>query len=62
MFVPASSSRLAIAGVTLRAIEGIPAQPVELYLLWGRERHNPALRTVLDCVPSQPLAAPPGGV
>jgi DNA-binding transcriptional LysR family regulator len=34
-FVPASSSRLAISGVTLRSIEGLPAQPVELHLLWG---------------------------
>jgi DNA-binding transcriptional LysR family regulator len=49
-FVPASSSRLAIAGVTLRSIEGLPAQPVELHLLWGRDSRNPALRTVLDCL------------
>jgi DNA-binding transcriptional LysR family regulator len=49
-FVPASSSRLAITGVTLRPIEGLPAQPVELHLLWGRENRNPALHTVLDCL------------
>jgi DNA-binding transcriptional LysR family regulator len=49
-FVPESSSRLAIAGVTLRSIEGLPAQPVELHLLWGRETRNPALHTVLDCL------------
>jgi DNA-binding transcriptional LysR family regulator len=49
-FVPESSSRLAIGGVTLRSIEGLPAQPVELHLLWGRETRNPALHTVLDCL------------
>jgi DNA-binding transcriptional LysR family regulator len=49
-FVPASSSRLGITGVTLRSIEGLPAQPVELHLLWGRETRNPALHTVLDCL------------
>jgi DNA-binding transcriptional LysR family regulator len=49
-FVPASSSRLAITGVTLRPIEGLPAQPVELHLLWGRENRNPALHTVLECL------------
>jgi DNA-binding transcriptional LysR family regulator len=49
-FVPASASRLAIAGVTLRPIAGLPAQPVELHLLWSRENRNPALRTVIDCL------------
>ena len=49
-FVPASASRLGISGVTLRPIEGLPAQPVELHLLWGREASNPALHTVLDCL------------
>jgi DNA-binding transcriptional LysR family regulator len=49
-FVPASSSRLAIAGVTLRSIEGLPARPVELHLLWARDARNPALHTVLDCL------------
>ena len=49
-FVPASASRLAIAEVTLRPIQGLPAQPVELHLLWGRDNRNPALRAVLDCV------------
>jgi DNA-binding transcriptional LysR family regulator len=51
-FVPASASRLAITGVTLRPIEGLPAQPVELHLLWSRENRNPALHTVLDCLRS----------
>jgi DNA-binding transcriptional LysR family regulator len=49
-FVPASSSRLAMSGVTLRSIEGLPAHPVELHLLWGREARNPALHAVLDCL------------
>jgi DNA-binding transcriptional LysR family regulator len=49
-FVPASSSRLGIPGVTLRSIEGLPAKPVELHLLWGREARNPALHAVLDCL------------
>jgi DNA-binding transcriptional LysR family regulator len=53
-FVPASSSRLAIPGVTLHSIEGLPAQPVELHLLWGRENRNPALHTVLDCLRTLP--------
>lgn len=54
-FVPASSSRLGIAGVTLLSIEGRPAQPVELHLLWGRATRNPALHTVLDCLRDAPL-------
>lgn len=49
-FVPASSSRLAIGGVTLRSIEGLPVRPVELHLLWAREARNPALHTVLACL------------
>jgi DNA-binding transcriptional LysR family regulator len=49
-FVPASSARLGIPGVTFRSIEGLPAQPVELHLLWGREARNPALHRVLDCL------------
>ena len=49
-FVPASSSRLAMTGVTLRSIEGLPAQPVVLHLLWGRDARNPALHAVLDCL------------
>nr|WP_294694381.1 LysR family transcriptional regulator [uncultured Friedmanniella sp.] len=48
--VPASASQLGIAGVTLRSIEGLPGQPVELQLLWGRDARNPALHTVLDCL------------
>ena len=47
-FLPASASRLGISGVTLRSIEDLPAQPVELHLLWGREARNPALHAVLD--------------
>jgi DNA-binding transcriptional LysR family regulator len=54
-FVPASSSRLGIRGVTLRSIEGMPTQPVELHLLWTRETRNPALLTVLDCLRDAPL-------
>ena len=49
-FVPASASRLAMSGVTLRSIEGVPAQPVELHLLWAGETRNPALHKVLDCL------------
>jgi DNA-binding transcriptional LysR family regulator len=49
-FVPASSRRLGITGVTLLSIEGMPAKPVELHLLWTRETRNPALLTVLDCL------------
>jgi DNA-binding transcriptional LysR family regulator len=49
-FVPASSARLGIPGVTFRSIEGLPAQPVELHLLWGREARNPAPHRVLDCL------------
>jgi DNA-binding transcriptional LysR family regulator len=49
-FVPASASRLAMSGVTLRSIEGVPAQPVELHLLWAGETRNPALQKVLDCL------------
>jgi DNA-binding transcriptional LysR family regulator len=47
--VPASASSLAIARVTLHPIEGLPAQLVELHLLWGHETRNPALHRVLDC-------------
>jgi DNA-binding transcriptional LysR family regulator len=54
-FVPASSSRLGIPGVTLHSIDGQPAQPVELHLLWSRESRNPALYTVLDCLGHAPL-------
>jgi DNA-binding transcriptional LysR family regulator len=49
-FVPASASHLPISGVTLRSIDGLPGQPVELHLLWRREARNPALHTVLDCL------------
>jgi hypothetical protein len=56
-FVPAFSALLDIPGVTFRSIEGLPAQPVELHLLWGRENRNPALRTVLDCLRHASLEA-----
>ena len=49
-YVPASAGRLAISGVTLHSIQDLPAQPVELHLLWSRESRNPALQTVLDCL------------
>lgn len=55
--VPASARRLAIAGVALRSIEGLPAQPVELHLLWGRDNRNPALHAVLDHLSQTSLAA-----
>jgi DNA-binding transcriptional LysR family regulator len=55
--VPASASRFAIAGVRLRSIEGLPAEPVELHLLWNPENRNPALRAVLDCLSRTPLEA-----
>ena len=54
-FVPASSSRLGIPGVTLRSIDGQHIRPVELHLLWSRESRNPALYTVLDCLRHAPL-------
>ena len=49
-FVPASASRLAIAGVTFLPVKGVRARPVELHLLWSRDNRNPALHTVLDCL------------
>jgi DNA-binding transcriptional LysR family regulator len=55
-FVPASASRLGITGVTLRSIDGLPANPVELHLLWSREARNPALYAVLDCLRHTPLS------
>ena len=49
-FVPASASRLAIAGVTFLPVKGVRVRPVELHLLWSRDNRNPALHTVLDCL------------
>jgi len=50
-FVPASSTRLGIAGVEFLRLEGLPPQPVELHLLWGRDNRNPAARSVISCIP-----------
>ena len=47
-FVPGSAGRLGIAGVTLVPLAGLPPQPVELHLLWGRDSRNPALHAVLE--------------
>ena len=41
-FVPATSARLGIPGVEFLTINGLPPEPVELHLLWGRETRNPA--------------------
>lgn len=49
-FVPATSTRLGIPGVEFRSLSGLPAEPVELHLLWARENRNPAVRSVVDCV------------
>lgn len=48
----AFASRLLYREELLLAVpsEGLPAQPIELHLLWGRETRNPALHTVLDCL------------
>lgn len=47
-FVPDSVSRLGVAGVCLLPLATSDPAPVELHLLWARDSHNPALRTVLD--------------
>ncbi|HYI53748.1 MAG TPA: LysR substrate-binding domain-containing protein [Microlunatus sp.] len=47
-FVPASATGLRIDGVRYREIEGLPAAPVELHLLWLRDAGNPALRMLLE--------------
>lgn len=49
-FVPASATRLGIEGVSYREIEGLPAAPVELHLLWLRDSGNPALRMLLNAM------------
>jgi DNA-binding transcriptional LysR family regulator len=49
-FVPATSSRLGIAGVQFLPLAGLPPEPVELHLLWGRESRNPAVRSLVDCL------------
>lgn len=52
--VPASAARLGIDGVRFLPLRGVPAEPVELHLLWLREATNPALRTVLEAVGDGP--------
>ena len=47
-FVPGSAALLGIDGVEFLPIEGLPADPVELHLLWHRSASNPALGAVLD--------------
>jgi DNA-binding transcriptional LysR family regulator len=47
-FVPASASRLPIAGVEFVRLETPVPEPVELHLLWMRESRNPALWRVLE--------------
>jgi DNA-binding transcriptional LysR family regulator len=49
-FVPASAARVGIEGVTYREIEGLPAAPVELHLLWLRDAGNPALQMLLQAM------------
>jgi DNA-binding transcriptional LysR family regulator len=49
-FVPASATRLGITGVSYLLIEDVPAEPVELHLLWLRDSRNPALHTVLEAI------------
>ena len=49
-FVPASATRLGISGVSYLSLAGVPAEPVELHLLWLREARNPALHSVLQTV------------
>ena len=49
-FVPATARRLGISGVEFLALEGLPPEPVELHLLWGRENRNPAAHSVIDCI------------
>lgn len=53
-FVPASATRLGIAGVRYLPLAGVPAEPVELHLLWLREARNPALHSVLETVAQSP--------
>ena len=47
-FVPASATRLPIAGVGFVRLETPVPEPAELHLLWVREPGNPALRRVLE--------------
>jgi DNA-binding transcriptional LysR family regulator len=49
-FVPATSTGLGIPGVRFLPLAGLPAEPVELHLLWGRENRNPAGRSLIDCI------------
>lgn len=47
-FVPASATRLPIAGVGFVRLATPVPEPVELHLLWVKESANPALWQVLD--------------
>jgi DNA-binding transcriptional LysR family regulator len=47
-FVPASASRLGVAGVCFAALESPVPEPAELHLLWRHDAQNPALHRVLD--------------
>ncbi len=59
-FVPASARLLGIDGVTYLPIAGLPAEPVELHLVWLTDVRNPALRSVLDCLPPADSGSPDG--
>ena len=48
--MPQSAARLGIPDVEFVPLNGLPAHPVELHLLWLRESRNPALRAILDAV------------
>jgi hypothetical protein len=52
--VPAWAPRLGIDGVRFLPLRGVPAEPVELHLLWLREATNPALGTVLEAIGDGP--------
>jgi DNA-binding transcriptional LysR family regulator len=54
-FVPASATRLGIAGVRYLTLDGGPPEPVELQLIWLRDARNPALHTVLEAVGRGPV-------
>lgn len=47
-FVPASATRLGIAGVEYLPLDGLKAEPAELHLLWPRASRNAALSQVLS--------------
>jgi DNA-binding transcriptional LysR family regulator len=46
--VPESASDLHFEDVQFRPVATVPTQPVELYMAWRRDNHNPVLRAVLD--------------